>query len=196
MATFPGCYFLRIISSIFSLNSRSFSKPRLNLSSNRQSVRQCCFSFKFPASLLEVQFILWLEFIHCLRIAFRAWWQFSCHVECSFVTFGCSILFSVLWRLLILVSRRLESWNSIPVARFFIPIGCLNALVDASVQSFMLISFTVFFQGVHMGFPFERVTRVFQIFDTFLVHVQRKVLRNHWCSHIHRFPNTQVQLAL
>ena len=47
-----------------------------------------------------------------------------------------------------------------------------------------------------MGFPFERVTRIFQISDISLVRVPRKVLCNHWLSHIHTSPNTPNPISV
>ena len=119
------------------------------------------------------------------------------------VPFGVSIryfwlqhLLPILLRFLILVSRQSISSNSMPAAIFFFPIGCMNALLDASAQSFFFISITVSFRDSRWVIPFERVTGNFQTFDTLLSFYQGMSSIITGLATFTRFRMRQVQSVL
>ena len=53
-----------------------------------------------------------------------------------------------------------------------------------------------FLHRFHMSFPFERVTGLFQIFDTFFVRLPRKFFGDHRCSHFHRCLDTLIPMRV
>ena len=83
-----------------------------------------------------------------------------------------------------------------PNAVHFFPTGFLNASLDSLSERVFINSNYSFFHRFYVGLPFERVTEIFQVFNTFFIHVPRKIFGDHRCSHLHRCLDTLIPMRV